>query len=59
MASPFELSPLPYDEGALAPAIPARTAQRVPSRHQVTRAVANGGLNLRNVFRLCHSVTTK
>ena len=36
MAKPFELSPLPYDEGALAPAISARTIEFHYRKHHKT-----------------------
>ena len=36
MAKPFELSPLPYDEGALAPAISARTVEFHYRKHHKT-----------------------
>jgi Fe-Mn family superoxide dismutase len=36
MAQPFELSPLPYDEGALAPAISARTVEFHYRKHHKT-----------------------
>lgn len=36
MAQPFELSPLPYDEGALAPSISARTVEFHYRKHHKT-----------------------